>query len=145
MELGLYDQALEELKSASTCPASELDRDMLLFEIYRRAGEWETMEMEASERVKRFPKDYRWWVYWAEAVRGQGELARGKEVLRKGLRRFPDHSHILFQLACYSAQLGELAEARAFLREAIERDCRWHDISHVDRDLDPLWASVRQT
>ncbi len=140
-ELGLYDEALAELDGGgrSACPSPEADA--LRMEIFRRARRWEDMRDRARARVESNPDVYEWWVHLADATRHSVGLVPARNILERALAKFPENGHLLFQLACYSAQLGELERAREHLNQAIAADERWADISHVDRDLDPLWAA----
>lgn len=137
-ELGLYDDALAELDSSGR-PSPETEA--LRMEILRRARRWEEMRERAKERVESEPAIYEWWILWADATRHSLGLIPARALLERALAKFPGNGHILFQLACYSAQLGELDKAKEFLEGAVAADERWADISHVDRDLDPLWAA----
>ncbi len=49
--------------------------------------------------------------------------------------RFPTCAMILYNLACYAAQLGHLDSARARLAEAIRLDSAYRALALADPDL----------
>lgn len=140
-ELGLYDEALAELDAGRVDDSAEVDGLRLM--ILRRAGRWTEMRDRARQKTETDQGNYEWWIHWADATRHAEGLVKGRSILERAAAKFPGNGHILFQLACYSAQLGELERARHHLVEAVKADERWADVFHVDRDLEPLWAGNR--
>jgi hypothetical protein len=49
---------------------------------------------------------------------------------------------IWFNLACYAAQQGRLADARDWLHEAGQREEGFRELAKTDSDLVPFWTAV---
>jgi tetratricopeptide (TPR) repeat protein len=70
------------------------------------------------------------------------EVKETRGVLSVWLAVFPDCAIIHFNLACYDAQLGRLAEARKRLRQAIQIDEGFATLARKDPDLEPIRDEV---
>ena len=75
-------------------------------------------------------------------MRRARSLAAAEEILLRAERLHPTDGTILFNLACYAAQRGELATARAWLTKAIAADERFRAAAETDEDLAPLRESA---
>jgi uncharacterized protein HemY len=88
------------------------------------------------------------WIHCAYAMRRAegGGLTRARETLLAAADKFPEEPVIPYNLACYAAQLGELDEARRWLRVAMDRGGfqMIQTMALADADLQPLWEEVRQ-
>jgi len=88
------------------------------------------------------------WLHLAYALRRvpEGGLAAAQEILRPALDRFPKEAIILYNLACYACQLGEMADARRWLDHAFQRGHPDHlkRMALADDDLKPFWNEVRE-
>ena len=73
----------------------------------------------------------------AEVKKSGYEVAEG--ILREALVTFPDHPNIHYNLACYSARLGKIEEAKRLLAIAIELDPIFKEPSLEDEDLKAIW------
>jgi len=73
---------------------------------------------------------------WAQAV-------VAKPVLEEAAKLFPADSTIQYNLACYSAQLGQLDAAQEYLDKSYELgDAKQIKLMALDDDdLKPLWES----
>lgn len=87
------------------------------------------------------PEDPQWPVSLAYATRRARSLPEAEAILRHALTRFPEESVIPYNLACYAAQLGRLAEARTLLEAAVALDPAVRDLAASDPDLLPLRQS----
>ena len=54
----------------------------------------------------------------------------------------PNSAILHFNLACYEAQLGNLARAKAYLTRAVALDNKYRLLAVDDPDLSPLWKSL---
>lgn len=70
--------------------------------------------------------------------RQAGRLAQGADVLRTGLERYPDDPTLLYDLACYESLGGNLDDALAHVRRALELDAFLRPLAAGDSDLEPL-------
>lgn len=75
----------------------------------------------------------------------EAAFPRAKEILAAARRLFPAEMLIPYNLACYECQLGNLALARALLREAFQlgNPAQLKQMSLSDTDLEPLRQEIR--
>jgi tetratricopeptide (TPR) repeat protein len=80
--------------------------------------------------------------YWfaAEPAYRAGEYDRAIEIVSEGLREWPDHGSIHYQLACYNALAGHRAEALDHLRAAVANEPEVASWAASDADLDSIRA-----
>ena len=85
------------------------------------------------------------WVHKAYAQRRAtgGGIEKAKPLLEEAAKLFPDHDMIQYNLACYSAQLGQLDVAQEHLNKSYELgDAQQIKLMALDdEDLKPLWES----
>jgi len=83
--------------------------------------------------------------YWfaAEPAYRAGEYDRAIEIVSEGLREWPDHGSIHYQLACYNALAGHRAEALDHLRTAVANEPEAASWAASDADLDSIRADPR--
>ena len=70
-----------------------------------------------------------------------GGIEKAKPVLLEAAKLFPDDGMIQYNLACYSAQLGQLDAAQEYLDKSYELgDAKQLKLMALDDyDLKPLW------
>jgi quercetin dioxygenase-like cupin family protein len=85
------------------------------------------------------------WEYYFAAIPAfrDKDYARGIEIVREGLERYPDNSSILYTLACFESLAGDSDSAIEHLREAAAREPKIADWSKDDSDLDPIRGDPR--
>jgi hypothetical protein len=102
----------------------------------------------ASAWAKTAPGERGAWITQAFAARRKpgGGISPAKAILAAARQRFPDEPLIAYNLACYECQLGNLAQARTWLREAFKLgDPRQlKQMSLQDPDLEPLRSEIAQ-
>ena len=83
--------------------------------------------------------------YWYAAVPAAetGDFERAIEILSEGLRDWPDHPRIHYNLACYHARAGDSERALEHLRVAAEHDPQMLEYAATDPDLDAVRADPR--
>ena len=140
LELGLFDETRAELERLS--PEGRRHPDVLAveWEWCAREGRWNDA-LETASRLLEVDVDRP--VGWINRSYALHELRRtdeAREALLPALPRFPTLGVIPYNLACYACQLGQMEEARGWLRQAIARDGR--DVvlerAREDADLAPL-------
>ena len=113
-----------------------------------QAGKWEMAALTASEIVKQKPEVPSSWIAFAYATRRKqgGGLDAARKILTQAQHRFPEEPIIAYNLACYECQLGNLTQARTWLREAFKLgDARQlKQMSLQDPDLEPLRPEITQ-
>jgi hypothetical protein len=83
--------------------------------------------------------------YWfvAEGPYRRGDYHAAIEIAREGLEQWPDHPVLHYQLACYHARAGMVAEALDHLAIATAGDVRAQGWARDDRDFDQLRDNPR--
>jgi Flp pilus assembly protein TadD len=84
------------------------------------------------------PSESQWVISLAYATRRCQSLDAAEAILRAARPRFPEEAILPYNLACYAAQLGRLAEARHLLAEATALDPTVMTLAAEDPDLLPL-------
>lgn len=111
-------------------------------QLHLSAGQWHRAEPLLRQLRKKHPDDPQYSVSLAYAVRRAKSIGAAEQILIEARQRFPDLAVIWFNLACYAAQQGRLAEARDWLREAASRESGFQELAKTDSDLTPFWAAV---
>lgn len=152
LELGDLKSALEELEQLR----GEIRVHPLVlkirFQIYAAAGKWGNAFTVAEGLTRVVPNEADSFICRSYAARRMdgGGLLTAFDLLRDAVADFPDEPVIPYNLACYSAQLGRLDEARHWLTrtfevsERIGTRQRWHATALKDPDLEPLWPELKK-
>jgi len=144
--LGNWQEAAEELKRVNPLWASHPEVLAVRYEILAKAGHWELAAATALAWTKKAPGERGAWIAQAYATRRKpgGGIPLAKGILAAARQRFPDEPLIAYNLACYECQLGNLPQARTWLREAFKLgDARqFKQMSLQDPDLEPLRAEI---
>jgi tetratricopeptide (TPR) repeat protein len=87
------------------------------------------------------------WEYWfaAEPAYRSGDYDRAYEIAAEGLRDWPDHGTIHYQLACYAALGGRREEALKHVRRAFDLDPRAREWAAGDSDLDSIREGIQES
>ncbi|HEY8965042.1 MAG TPA: tetratricopeptide repeat protein [Candidatus Methylacidiphilales bacterium] len=137
-ELSMWDEALAEAAEAEARIGPRPDFDELRVAILQEAKRWEEMRAVAERCARRDPTRAGWFVAWAYALRREKSIAEARPVLELALSLHPKEALIPFNLACYAAQSGHLAEAKALLDKSLALDPGLREQALEDPDLAPL-------
>jgi predicted Zn-dependent protease len=113
-------------------------------QLHLSAGQWRRAEPLLRQLRKENPDEAQYSVSLAYAVRRSKSIEAAERILAEARERFPDVAIIWFNLACYAAQKGRLADARDWLREAGQRDNDCRELAIADADLAPFWVAVKE-
>jgi tetratricopeptide (TPR) repeat protein len=110
--------------------------------IYRGLGKWELMQ-EIAKRLKEFePDNIHWTISLAYATRRAFSIDVAMEILLNAEAKFPKEGAIPYNLACYYCQLGDIQNAKNYLKKAFEIDLNLRMTALEDEDLKLLWNSL---
>ena len=137
-ELSLFQEAVEELEELPESSKKLTPVLMVWLEVYQRWQKWSEAESVAMRLLEMEPEEPNWLVALAYAIRRSRGLVFAHEVLLQAGEKFPNCGTIQFNLACYSAQLGQLDEARRRLDRAIQLDKGFAALAKTDPDLELL-------
>ncbi len=139
--LGMVAEAAAELERIPPPACDEPEVLALRLAVLQERCEWPALRAIAAEFVKRQPGESAGWVTWAYATRRAESLAAAEKILLEAERLHPREATIQFNLGCYAAQRGALAEARRRVDRAIALDQKFADAAATDPDLAPLRAA----
>jgi predicted Zn-dependent protease len=118
----LGSKALERTDTApAQAPGTAFHPNMLLvrWEIASRARDWSSALAIAKALIAALPVEPIGWIYHAFAEHQMGHLQEARQTLLAGFRKFPKDWRIAYNLACYTAQLGDVAGAWNWLDSAL--------------------------
>jgi Flp pilus assembly protein TadD len=148
--LGLdnWREADEELQKLAPALRSHPTVLVVTYEIRAKAGKWDDAAEIARALVKAQPKDPQFWIWHAYATRRRpgGGIPQAREILSQAQHLISVEPLISYNLGCYECQLGNLQSAWQWLERAFaSRDPKsLKSLALEDRDLEPLWAEIRQ-
>jgi tetratricopeptide (TPR) repeat protein len=142
LELGNPIEAKSELARIEPALRNHPDVLELSWAIHAHTQDWHIALETARALLQCDPHRCTGWLHQAYALRRvpEGGLEAAWEALYPALDGFPSDPTVPYNLACYACQLGQLAEARKLIEEAINRgDKRTiKQMALNDPDLAPL-------
>ena len=118
----------------------------LRWQIHAQRKHWKDCVVIARSMTKAAPSEPLGWIHLSYALH---ELKRTQEAwdnLIAVVEDFPKEPTIRYNLACYACQLGDLPEARRWLKKtfALGRKKESKQMALQDLDLKPLWLEIAQ-
>ena len=120
LELGMPRDADAELRQLNVTQRKDWRVLALRVAICQELGSWDQMLDISRYLACVQPDESQWVICTAHAMRKVHSLEAARETLLRAKRSFPEEAAILYHLACYEAQLGDLEKARVYLRSAIK-------------------------
>jgi tetratricopeptide (TPR) repeat protein len=121
---------------------------LVRYEIYAKGEKWDRADEIARELVHVRPQEPQFWIWQAYSTRRRpgGGILQAREILGKAQQLMPKEPLIPYNLGCYECQLGNLPAAWQWLEKAFDiGDAKiFKALAIEDRDLEPLWAKIRQ-
>jgi predicted Zn-dependent protease len=145
--LGLGDvvSANDELKQIS--PAMRGHPAVLLAqcEIFFTAKKWTLLLNMTGILLQQLPDLDFIWINRSYALHELKRTQEALDALLPAAKKFPKQWLIRYNLACYSAQLGQMNEALRLLKQAIRLDGKKKVkiMALEDADFEPLWKEIR--
>jgi len=145
LDLGNPREAAAEL--AQLAPAVQAHPEVLEARWRLCAAErrWADALAVARAQVTVAPDDPTGWVNQSYALHELRRTAEARDLLLPKAAEFPRQSIIPYNLACYACQLGDLEEARRWLRRFLQLRSKdeLRRLALNDQDLRPLWPEIR--
>ncbi len=148
--LGLGNPQEAKAELAALLPASKNHPDVLevRWSIHSGDKQWDLALQDARALVEAAPERAAGWIFQAYALRRvpTGGLQQAWDALRPAYERFPRQLIIPFNLACYSCQLRQLDDARAWLDRAAQIGGKKEikPMALAEPDLEPLWTEIQR-
>ena len=145
VELGMFQDANDQLEKIDPFNRAAPEVLAVRLGVYPGLKKWELMR-EIAKRLAEFqPNDIQWITSYAYATRRAESIPAAKEILLNAEPKFPQEGIIKYNLACYFCQIGDLQNAKIYLKKAFEIDLNWLMAALDDEDLKPLWDSLCRT
>ena len=118
---GVKTQA-QDTRGFQNKPQGAFHPNMLLvrWEMAARAQSWATAMGIAKAIIVKLPSEPIGWIYHAFAQQQIGHVDEARQTLLAAARKFPNDWRIAYNLACYAAQLGDVAGAWNWFDRALE-------------------------
>ena len=144
LELGNYREANEDLKKITPSNRTHPLVHCLRCKIYAAAGRWEMARIVARGLSISMPDDLFGWLNWAYALHKLKRTKEAYDVAVSVVTKFAEEATLLYNLACYACQLGNLPEAMKWLKKAMDLDSKKEIklMALEDPDLEPLWFEI---
>jgi predicted Zn-dependent protease len=144
--LGSLRDAEQEFEKLSSEVRTHPDVLRVRYHLCERAKQWEPAAETAQAICQAVPEAPFGWIHLAYALH---ELRRTREaynVLIPIVDRFADEYVIRYNLACYACQMGQLDEARSWLKKAIALagSETIKQMAMTDPDLQDLRAEIQK-
>jgi tetratricopeptide (TPR) repeat protein len=139
VELGMFQDANDQLENIDPFNRAAPEVLAVRIAVYHGLKKWELMQ-EVAKRLTEFqPNDIQWTISLAYATRRGNSIQVAKDILLNAESKFPKEAIIKYNLACYCCQLGEIENAKNYLKKVFEIDSTWRLQALDDEDLRPLW------
>jgi Flp pilus assembly protein TadD len=143
-ELGLPAEALIELSRLSTSLLGHPDVLNLRWRLHAMKEDWEGALTVARAQLAVDPEQPESWINQSFALHELNRTREAFDTLVSVQEKFPKTGVIPYNLACYSCRLGELDDARVWIRRArkiLGKD-QLREMGADDPDLLPLRAEL---
>ena len=147
LELGDWKSAEQELEELTPKPLTSVEVLDLRWLILAKGERWNDAVEVARKLARLAPDKADSFINLAYALHELKRTEEARDILLPVVAKFPKVWTIPYNLACYDAQLGDLAEARDWLAQAFrlgnakELKAQAAD----DPDLAPLWDDSEST
>ncbi len=145
LELGDHREALNELNLVSSAEQGSVEVLGLRWSISAQLKQWEACVVVAERIIELAPKNEFGWIHRSYALHELKRTSEARDLLQPASKRFPKNETIPYNLACYECQLGNLDEARDWLRRTmkLKTSAELRAQALEDPDLKPLWAEIQ--
>jgi predicted Zn-dependent protease len=141
LHLGMYTDAWKELEAIEPKDRGRIEVLKARLDVCSSLEKWELMAEIAQHLGKLEPEEAEHPINLAFAVRRLKDTEAAAKILEEAKGRFPEEGTIPYNLACYRAVSGKVAEAKTLLAEAFSLDASLRITSLDDPDLAGVWDS----
>jgi predicted Zn-dependent protease len=147
IELGDAAEATRELEMVEPSLHGHPEVLNVRWNILASGSKWEEAVDLARTLRDLTPDEPLGWIHLAYALHELKRTQEAFETLQPIVERFPQCETIPYNLACYTAQMGQLDQARKWLKRAMKTGhaTRIKSMALEDLDLKPLWPEIRET
>ena len=141
-ELGMFEDALAELALVPPPFQHELRvtqaRMFLLLQFKQFPS-----ALEVSRKIcEDHPDSPIGFIHAAFCLHELGQTLEARDILMSGPPMLLEEATYYYNLACYNAVLGEMQQARAYLKTSFKMNKKFREIAEHDPDLSAIWQEV---
>jgi tetratricopeptide (TPR) repeat protein len=120
LDLGNHVEANAELEKIAPANRAHPDVLQVRWGVFAKAGKWDACLDIATALTQMTPRRRFGWIHRAISLDQLQRPAEAKELLFSAVGKLGPSSTVAFHLACVCARLGQLVEAKRWVKEAIE-------------------------
>jgi len=142
--LGNPVEANEEMEKITAGGKQHPAALSMRWQVYAAAEWWEAAWIVSKVLCEVLPESPEAWICQANTVRKYKGVQEALDILQGAKKGFSGHPVILYNMACYAAQVAKFDEAGRWLTEAFraEDGIALKVAAVYDPDLKPLWEKV---
>jgi tetratricopeptide (TPR) repeat protein len=144
-QLGMLQDAWNELEELHPAWRHFSQVALLRVHVLNNLKRWEEAATIGRDALRDYPHFGPLYLATAHALRRCQNAAAAKAVILKGESVLKDEAIFYWMLACYDCQMGNLGDAKAELRMALELDNSMSMGALENADLEPLWDSLGES
>jgi predicted Zn-dependent protease len=134
-ELGMLDDALAQLNQLDTENRDRLEILRMRVDILLRKQDWKDALRLSLQYCATNPNQPYGYVHAAFCLHELGRTSEAKQTLLDGPAALLDEPVYYYNLACYDTVLGNLEQAKAYLRASFRLDKSFQELARNDPDL----------
>jgi predicted Zn-dependent protease len=134
-ELGMHDEALAQLDELAEEQQDRVEAIRMRIDILLRKQEWQSALRLSLRMCEIHSKENYGYIHAAFCLHEVGRTLDAKQTLLDGPPGLLDEPVYYYNLACYDAALGNLDQARAYLRASFQLDKSLRELAKKDPDL----------
>ena len=137
-DLGMYDEALAELDELDPEEQDRLETLRMRVEIVLRKRDWRSALQLSLKACQLYPNESSGFIHAAFCLHELGRTQEAKQTLLDGPAKLLNEPVYYYNLGCYDAALGNLDQAKAYLRASFRLDKSFRDMAKNDPDLERI-------
>lgn len=141
-ELGMFEDALSELALVPQQFQQELRVTQARMFLLLQFKQFQSA-LEVSRKIcEDHPELPIGFIHAAFCLHELGQTLEARDMLISGPPALLDEATYYYNLACYNAVLGEMQQARAYLKTSFKMNKKFREIAEHDPDLSAIWQEV---
>ena len=137
----MFDQSIVELEEIDGDDRWHSSVVEARYKTYRDAKEWELPKTMAEVMYERDPKSFEWCRNLVDAKTKCGDPTGALQLLKDEVIKFSELTDYVYSVARQYAVLGEIEDAKLFVKRAIKRDASVKKKFLDDPAFDAVWES----
>ena len=141
-ELGMFEEALAELLSLPDAQQHDLRVTQARLFLLLQFKQFQSALLVSQQLCESHPNLPVGYIHAAFCLHELGQTLEARETLIAGPQSLLEEATYYYNLACYNAVLGEMQQARAYLKTSFKMNKKFREIAEHDPDLSAIWQEV---